>query len=57
MSNAQTYFGLDDLVVYFEVRVNLVPYVWDGRSGLSVDTVDAQVTEKRSAMATSDWVT
>ncbi len=31
-----------------------MPYVWDGRSWLSVDTVDAQLTEKRSAMSLSD---
>jgi hypothetical protein len=31
-----------------------VPYVPNRRSGLSVDTVDAQFTEKRSAMSSSD---
>jgi hypothetical protein len=31
--------------------------VWDGRSGLSIDTVDSQLTEKRSAMSSADWVT
>ena len=30
-----------------------MPYVPNGRSGLSVDTVDAQLTEKRSAMSSS----
>ena len=29
----------------------------NGRSGLSVDTVDAQLTEKRIAMSVTDWMT